>query len=89
MVKKKISESENDQFIDQAIDFTEKGDEQIESSTKIYKPEKMLPDNFSVIVFGKRRSGKTFQIRKLVYAIHKRFTDAYLFSNITVLRKSV
>ena len=45
-----------------------------------------LPDHFSMLIYGRRRSGKTFQLRQLVHDIRKRFTEVYLFSDTAELQ---
>lgn len=46
----------------------------------------ILPEHFSMIVYGRRRSGKTFQLRQFIHDIRKRFTDVYLFSDTAHLQ---
>lgn len=46
-----------------------------------------LPDYFTIALFAKRRSGKTFLCRYISYNLRKRFTDAYLFSHTADMNK--
>lgn len=59
--------------------------ENVIPTVKNFDP-KTLPENFSMIIYGRRRSGKTFQLRQAVYDIRKRFTDVYLFSDTAELQ---
>lgn len=47
----------------------------------------ILPENFFVIVYGARRTGKTHAISVLLEDIKDRFDFAYLFSNTALLHK--
>jgi len=47
----------------------------------------ILPDNFFVIVYGARRTGKTHSVSVLLEQIKERFDFAYLFSSTANLHK--
>jgi len=60
--------------------------EEINKITSLPYDPTTLPENFSMIIYGRRRSGKTFQLRHMVNSIKKRFTDVYLFSDTADLQ---
>ena len=45
-----------------------------------------LHNYFSMVIYGRRRSGKTYQLRQFVSDIRKRFTDVYLYSGTAHLQ---
>ena len=47
----------------------------------------ILPDQFFVIVYGARRTGKTHAVSVLLEQVKNRFDFAYLFSNTALLHK--
>lgn len=52
---------------------------------KEFDPED-IPEHFNMVIAAKRRSGKTHLIRHLLKPIHKRFDEAYLFSETAHLQ---
>lgn len=57
----------------------------MEYELNVYNPE-TIPDYATVIIYAKRRSGKSILVQDLIYHNRKRYDDIYLFSNTIELQ---